>query len=237
MIKNILLASIFSFVSIATISAQDISVGARAGMMWHNVVSKDLSSALTFNTVSTPSYGLVANIGLTDNIAFHTELNYTEKGFKTNIGKDLTLFGLSLPVGAKATTIVKYVDMPLAIKYKFGNTEGVHFYAMGGANLGYAVSGDISSSVKLLIDINVNKTAINMTSSNYQRFEVGGIAGVGMNVPVGNGNFYIDARYNRSFQDVYEVPIVGAKVRNQGFGIGLGYLMNLDGGSSKVKHR
>jgi hypothetical protein len=235
--KNILLAGIFSILSTATIFAQNMAIGARAGMMWQNVVSQDLSSALDFNTISTPSVGLVANIGLTDNIAFHTELNYTEKGFKTNIGQDLTLFGLNLPVGARATTIVKYVDMPLAIKYTLGNTEGVHFYAMGGANLGYAMSGEISSSLKLLIDINVNKTAINMSSQNYKRFEVGGIAGVGMNVPVGNGNFYIDARYNRSFQDVYEVPIVGAKVRNQGFGIGLGYLMTLDGGGSKTKRR
>jgi Outer membrane protein beta-barrel domain len=185
-----------------------------------------IPSQIDFKTISTSSIGLVADVKLTDNISFHPELNYTEKGFKTNIGKDLSLLGVQLPLGARAATVVKYVDAPLTIKYKFGNTEGVSFYAMAGPTVGYALSGKLETSAKVIIDIKIASTPIDLTSQNYTRFEVGGILGAGMNVPVGNGNFYIDARYTRSFQDVYEVPVVGAKVRNKGFGIGLGYVHN-----------
>jgi hypothetical protein len=224
--KNIFLAVCFSVFSFSFLSAQSIALGARAGMMWNNVVSGDLDNTIDFKTISTSSIGLVADVKLTDNIAFHPELNYTEKGFKTNIGKDLNLLGVQLPLGARASTVVKYVDMPLTIKYNFGNTEGVNFYAMAGPTLGYALNGKLETSAKVIIDIKIASTPINLASQNYARFEVGGIVGAGMNVPVGNGTFYIDARYTRSFQDVYEVPIIGSKVRNQGFGVGLGYLHN-----------
>lgn len=224
--KSIFLAACFSFISFSFLTAQNVALGARAGIMWNNVVSGDLDNTIDFKTISTSSIGLVADVKLTDNIAFHPEFNYTEKGFKTNIGKDLTLLGVQLPLGAKASTVVKYVDMPLTIKYQFGNTEGAHFYAMAGPTLGYALSGKLETSAKVIIDIKIASTPINLASQNYSRFEVGGIVGAGMSVPVGNGNFYVDARYTRSFQDVYEVPIIGSKVRNQGFGIGLGYVQN-----------
>jgi Outer membrane protein beta-barrel domain len=224
--KSIFLAVCFSIFSGALLTAQNIALGARTGIMWNSVVSNSLANTIDFKTISTSSIGLVADVKLTDNISFHPELNYTEKGFKTNIGKDLSLLGVQLPLGARAATVVKYVDAPLTIKYKFGNTEGVSFYAMAGPTVGYALSGKLETSAKVIIDIKIASTPIDLTSQNYTRFEVGGILGAGMNVPVGNGNFYIDARYTRSFQDVYEVPVVGAKVRNKGFGIGLGYVHN-----------
>ena len=224
--KSIFLAAVLTLVSFSFIKAQNVAFGARAGMMWNNVVSGDLDNTIDFKTISTSSIGLVADVKLTNNIAFHPELNYTEKGFKTNIGKDLTLLGVQLPLGARASTVVKYVDAPLTIKYRFGNTEGVSFYAMAGPTLGYALSGKLETSAKVIIDFKIASTPINLNSQNYSRFEVGGIVGAGVNVPVGNGNFYVDARYTRSFQDVYEVPVIGSKVRNQGFGIGLGYVHN-----------
>jgi hypothetical protein len=224
--KNSVLTALFVLLTFSFINAQGVSLGARAGMVWNHVVSRDLNSTLDFNTINAASVGLVANIHLTDNISFQPELNYTEKGFKTSVGTDLKLFGTNLPIGARANTVVKYLDMPLALKYNFG-TEGVRFFAMAGPTLGYALSGTIETYTKVLIvDVKAATTPINLNNENYKRFEVGGIVGSGVSIPVGNGNFYADVRYTRSFQDVYEVPIVGAKVRNQGFGVGIGYLMN-----------
>ena len=224
--KSIFLATAFSLIILSMSYAQNVAFGARASIMWNNVLSPNLSNTLNFNTISTSSIGLVADVKLTDALAFHPELNYTEKGFKTDVGKDLTLLGVQLPVGARASTVVKYVDMPLALKYNFGNTEGVHFYAMAGPTLGYALSGMLETSAKVIIDFKIASTPINLNSQNYKRFEVGGVVGGGLSIPVGNGNFYMDARYTRGFQDVYEVPLVGAKVRNQAFGLGLGYVHN-----------
>ena len=226
--KNIFFAAFLSVFTFTFINAQNLSVGLRVGPSWQNVLSNDIT-ALDFNAISVASVGVVADLKLTDNIAFHPEFNYTEKGFKSNVGTDLSLFGTSLPIGARATTTVKYLDVPLAIKYNFGNTEGVHFYAMAGPSLGYALSGTVESYAKVLItDIKVGTSTIDLDAQNYKRFEVGGLVGAGMNIPVGNGNLFIDGRYQRSFMDVYEVPVIGAKVRNQGFGFSIGYSFNLN---------
>jgi Outer membrane protein beta-barrel domain len=226
--KNIVLAAILSVVAFSFVTAQNLAVGLRVGASWQNVQSRDIT-ALDFNTISVASFGAVADVKLTNNITFHPEINYTEKGFKSNVGTDLSLFGTSLPIGARATTVVKYVDAPLTIKYNFGNTEGVHFYAMAGPTLGYALSGNINSYAKVLItDVKIATTEIDLSAQNYKRFEVGGLLGAGVNLPVGNGNLFFDVRYTHSFMDVYEVPVVGALVRNQGYGFSLGYSLNLN---------
>jgi Outer membrane protein beta-barrel domain len=226
--KNIFLSAILSVFAFSFINAQNVAVGLRVGASWQNVQSRDVT-ALGFNNISVASFGAVADVKLTNNITFHPEINYTEKGFKSNVGTDLSLFGTSLPIGARATTVVKYIDAPLTIKYNFGNTEGVHFYAMAGPTLGYALSGNIESYAKVLItDIKIATTDIDLSAQNYKRFEVGGVIGAGVNLPVGNGNIFIDGRYTHSFMDVYEVPVVGAKVRNQGFGFSVGYSFNLN---------
>jgi Outer membrane protein beta-barrel domain len=225
--KNILVAGLLSVFAITFMNAQNVAVGLRAGASWQNVQSKDIT-AVSFNNISVASFGAVADISLTNNITFHPELNYTEKGFKSNVGTDLSLFGTTLPIGARVNTTVKYIDMPLAIKYNFGNTEGVHFYGMAGPTLGYAMSGQLESYAKVLIvDVKLSTTPIDLTAQNYKRFEVGGMLGAGVSFPIGNGNLFMDARYTHSFMDVYEVPVVGAKVRNQGFGFSLGYSINL----------
>ncbi len=211
----------------SNVIAQNLAIGARAGLMWNNVTSRELGNTLTFESISTPSVGVVFNASLMENLAFHTELNYTEKGFRTNIGTDVSLFGTQLPIGARANTTVKYIDIPLALKYSIGQPDGVQFFAIAGPSLGYAMSGELETFAKVLIDVKVSSTPIDLSSQNYKRFEVGGIVGLGVSAPLGNGRVFLDGRYTTSFMDVYEVPVVGANVRNQGYGVSLGYIMNL----------
>ncbi|NJN33207.1 MAG: PorT family protein [Saprospiraceae bacterium] len=134
---------------------------------------------------------------------------------------------LNCPSEHGANTTVKYLDIPLALKYSLGAPDGVQFFAMAGPSLGYAISGELETFAKVLIDVRVASTPIDLSAQNYKRFEVGGIVGLGVSAPLGNGRVFLDGRYTTSFMDVYEVPVVGANVRNQGYGVSLGYIMNL----------
>jgi Outer membrane protein beta-barrel domain len=227
MTKNIVLSSLFSLITFFSINAQN-TAGLRVGSTWNNVTSKDLSGTIDFKTMSSASFGAFYELDLGHNFSVQPEINYNEKGFKSDIGKDFTLFGVNLPVGANAVTVIKYVDVPVLAKYKFGNTEGVHAYVIAGPSLGYAMNGTIDTRAKVLIDFKIASTPIDLTSNNYKRLEVAGVIGGGVALPIGDkAKLFADVRYTKSLMDVYELPITGSRLRNQGFGVGVGFAVNL----------
>lgn len=178
--KILFLASFLSIATISTMMAQN-AAGARVGATWNNVTSKDLNGTVDFKNMSSMSAGAFYEVGLGYNFYVQPELNYNEKGFRSDVNKDLTLFGINLPVGGSAVSVIKYVDVPVLLKYKLGNTEGgVKAYIMAGPSLGYALSGNIETRAKVLIDIKVADSPINLNSNNYKRTELAGVIGAGV---------------------------------------------------------
>lgn len=225
--KNIILAALFILSAIASINAQN-AAGLRIGANWNNVTSKDLSGTIDFKTMSSISAGAFYEFDLGHNFSVQPELNYNEKGFKSDISKDLTLFNVNLPLGANTTTVIKYVDVPVLAKYKFGSTEGVRAYVMAGPSLGYAMNGTIDTRAKVLIDFKVASTPIDLTSNNYKRVEVAGVIGGGVELPISEkAKLFADVRYAKSLMDVYEMPVTGSRFRNQAFGASVGFAINL----------
>lgn len=225
--KSIILAGFISLCAFTSINAQN-AAGARIGTTWNNVTSKDLDGTINFKPMSSLSAGAFYELDLGYNFSVQPEVNYNEKGFRSDLNKDFTLFGVNLPVGASAVTVVRYVDIPVLAKYKFGNAEGVRAYLMAGPSLGYALDGTIETRAKLLIDFKVASTPIDMTANNYKRMELAGVIGGGVELPIGDkAKIFADVRYSKSFTDVYEMPVTGSRLRNQGFGVGVGFAINL----------
>jgi hypothetical protein len=222
--KGIFLASVFTVLTSVFTTAQN-AIGVRIGTNWNNVTSSAFNNTIDFKTFRAGSFGIVAELPITDNFSIQPEINYASKGFRIREGIDLELFNIDLPVGVDAITRIRYIDMPLMGKYTFG-TEGVRAYVMAGPTVGYATSGALETRAKVIIDFKIGSTLINLDAVNYQRFEIGGVIGWGAEFPVGNGKIFADMRYTRGFKEVYDVPVVGAKVSNQGFGVGIGYKMN-----------
>ena len=225
--KNIFLASLLSLFTFSALNAQN-AAGGRIGASWNNVTSKDLNGTIDFKTMSSYSAGAFYELDLGYNFFVQPEVNYNEKGFRSDLNKDFTLFGVNLPVGANAVTVVRYVDVPVLAKYKFGHTEGVRAYLMAGPSLGYALNGTIDTRAKLLIDFKVASTPIDLTANNYKRLELAGVVGGGVELPIGSvAKIFADVRYSKSLTDVYEMPVTGSRLRNQGFGVGVGVAINL----------
>ena len=229
--KSILAIAVLALASFATISAQTFSLGAKVGYNWNNVTAPAFNGTLDFKKMTNTNFGLVAQIGLTDNFSIQPELNYVQKGFRIQESKDLNLYNVPIPLGVSAVTAIKYIDIPLLAKYKFRG-EGASGYVFAGPSVGYALSGNLETHAQVIIDIKVASTNINLDAVDYKRFEVGGVVGAGFEVPIGRAKLFGEARYTQGFNDVYEVPVIGARVKNNGFGLSAGFTVPFGGGTS-----
>ena len=229
--KSILAIALFAVASFATLSAQTISLGAKVGYNWNNVSAPAFNGTLDFKQMTNVNFGLVSQIGLTDNFSIQPELNYVQKGFRIQESKDLTLYNVPIPLGVNAVTAVKYIDIPVLAKYKFRGA-GASGYVFAGPSVGYALSGNLETHAQVIIDIKVASTPINLDAVNYKRFEVGGVVGAGFEVPIGSAKLFAEARYTHGFNQVYEVPVIGAQVKNTSFGVSAGFAVPFGGKSS-----
>jgi len=220
----------------AFLAVAQTSIGIRGGITYSNVPEPSAISGIVpdFKFITGKSFAVVADIGINNQFSFQPELAYTEKGFAIREGFDVNLFEVPIPLGVKAITKVNYIEAPLLAKYKFGN-EKVGAYLMAGPTLGYATGGRFQTKAQILIDINLIDRKLDLDNLGYERFEVGGTVGAGVNFNTNNGgSFFIDARYTKGFTNVYDVPVVDLKLKNQGIGVSVGYMMPLTSGKKRI---
>ncbi|MEM9918937.1 MAG: hypothetical protein AAF990_12625, partial [Bacteroidota bacterium] len=68
---------------------------------------------------------------------------------------------------------------------------------------------------------------------DFNRWEVSGTVGAGMTIDTRGGALFMDARYTHGLTDVNQLPIVDLNAKNRGFGVNIGYLINLQGGGTR----
>ena len=219
------IALVFAF----NLQAQDISFGLKTGVQSANVkvpgFINDISQIPDFKSITTFNVGVVSEIGLHENFAVQPELNFTQKGFQIKEDFDVNLFDIPLPVGVRAITKFNYLEMPVLAKARFGN-ELAEFYLVAGPTFGYALSGNLDTRAKLLVELDVFSTSIDLDAVGYKRFEVGGMAGAGAAFGIGNGNkLFLDVRYSHGFSQAYDIPIVHERVQHNSIGLNVGFTM------------
>ncbi len=201
-------------------------IGGRVSLAFQNVSAPSLNGQVSFNTISTYTIGAVGEFGLSPNLSIQPELNYAEKGFKVNAdASGISILGTTINLGGSAVTSVKYIDLPVLLKYKFGDEGGVRWYVTGGPTFGYAASGSVDTYADVIIKVKLISTPLDFNANGFNRFEVGGAVGGGVEIPAGAGKFFADVRYTRGFTDAYTVPTIGVAVKNTGVGIGVGYMV------------
>ncbi len=222
-----------AFVFALNMSAQEISFGIKTGVQSANVkvpgFINDISQIPDFKSITTVNVGAVSEIALHKNFAVQPELNFTQKGFQLNENFDVNLFSLPIPVGATAITKFNYLEMPLLAKAKFGN-ENANFYLVAGPTFGYTLSGKLDTRAKLLVEVDLFETAIDLDAVGYERWEVGGMAGGGVSIGTGNGSqLFLDVRYSHGFTQPYDIPVVRERVQHQSVGVNIGFMMPIGG--------
>lgn len=229
LLKTTFLALLLAFAF--HLQAQTFSIGLKGGAQLANVkapgVFDKVSFLPDFQPIATPNIGVVSEINLHPNFSIQPELSWTQKGFQLNESFDVNLFDVPVPLGVTAITKFNYLEMPLLAKAKFGN-----FYVLAGPTFGYALNGNLRTRADLFItEIDLTNTGINLEKVGYERWEVGGMAGAGVSIPVfnGGGQIFLDARFSHGFTQPYDIPIVHEKVLHKNFGLNVGFTVPLGG--------
>jgi len=215
---------------IALFTYAQTSIGIKGGVNYTSISQPDIIKGIgvDFKSITGASFGLVAEIGITDHFAIQPEIGYRQKGFKIEEGLDLELFNVPVPIGGKAVTKLNYIEAPILAKVKFGNAR-VQGYVGAGPVFSYASGGRFITKAKvLLVEVPITDTKLDLDALGFERFDVGATIGTGIQFNTATaGSFFADVRYNKGFRDVYDVPVVDLKLQNSGFGINVGYMIPL----------
>lgn len=221
-IKLFIAATLALFISIQ-ISAQS-TLTVKGGLLMSNVSVNGIGEAFTPDKAYLPGWqiGLFTELPMSNQLSFAPGIQLAEKGFMAKEGLNVNLFQVPVELGVKAETRIKYLQAPLWLKYNMGNGP-IKGYITGGPTLGYALDGQIQTKANFILDFNVSKHNLNLSKDMYNRFEVGAGIGGGVEFDTGRGSILFEASYQHAFTDILSDPIVDVRVRNQGFGLSIGY--------------
>ncbi len=162
---------------------------------------------------------------LNRNLSFVTGGQYTSRGFTMKEDLNIDLLGMDLPIGARIETRLKYLEVPVMLKYTFDQV-GVTPYIKAGASAGYAIDGKIQPKVDALISFKLPAVNINLSGDMYNRLDVSGIVAGGMNLPVSEtGSIQFEVTYRHSLNDMFMDKITDIRIKSHGLSAGLGYTM------------
>ena len=111
------------------------------------------------------------------------------------------------------------------LKYAFGE-GGVQPYIKAGASTAYAIDGKIQPKVNALITWKLPAININLQNDMYNRLDLSGVVGAGVDLPVGEtGAIKLEANYRHSLNDMFLDKITDIRIKSHGLSASLGYTM------------
>jgi hypothetical protein len=170
-----------------------------------------------------PELGLIAEYDLGHRLSLVSGVLYSRKGFTIDQGFDFGLLGLNIPVEVRIDAHLNYIETPLSLKYTLGDGP-TQFYALGGISTSYATSGTIRPVARVLLDINLPSINIDFGDNNFERWNIAGTGGLGVQHQVGNGNIYADIQYKHGLTNIITDTIIDLDLKNKGFSLGIGYV-------------
>lgn len=203
------------------------SVGVKTGVNFADAKLSGISAALlpNANIIATPTAGVNMQYRVTDQLSFQPEINYIQRGFQAKESFQFDVFDFPVPLGIKAITRINYLELPIQLKYKF-TTGNVQPYIMGGPSVSYAMNGKVREVANVLIDINIGTQNINLSNSNFNRWEAGGRLAAGLAFKTVLGEIQLEGAYYHSMTDFFKNPIVDVHAYNKGLTLQAGWSYN-----------
>jgi hypothetical protein len=175
--------------------------------------------------ISQYTVGIQYEKGLGRHTSFITGGQYTSRGFTAKTNFDVNVIGLDLPIDARIDTRLKYIEVPVELKYSFGD-QGVKPYIKAGASAAYALSGKLQPKVDAIITWKLPAIHINLENDMYNRLDVSGIVGGGVDIPTSEtGSIRFDLTYRHSLNDMFLDNITDIRIKSNGLSAGIGYTM------------
>lgn len=206
--------------------AQGIEIGAKGSLNLSNISKFELANSILGDTKTLPSGGgaIFAEIPLGEGFSFRPEVGYSRRGAKIqnlNIGKWIGaggFLGSILNEGIQPRAYLDYIDVPLMVKYKFGQSTAGNGYVIGGPTLGFLVDSGLRVSLFGATNINVP------LDYGFKKFEFGGQVGAGYEFPLaGKTKAFVEATYKHGFTNIIEdLGVFQFRSRNNNLGISAG---------------
>lgn len=208
----------------AYIANAQFSVGVKTGMNFADASLSGVSESILpdANVVNTALAGVNMQYHITDKLSFQPEVNWVQRGFQAYAGTNVNILDIPVPVGITAITKINYIELPVQLKYKFA-TGNVQPYIMAGPSVAYATSGTIREVAKALIDFNIGTQDINLSNSNFNRWEAGARIQAGVAFKTVLGEIQLEGGYYHGLTDFFKNPIVDVHAYNKGFTMQLGW--------------
>lgn len=176
---------------------------------------------------------IFSNFEITENFSIQPEFHFVQKGVKFT-GKDATD-----NMDLKMTYRFNYLELPVLARFNFINpSENVVFYLAAGPSVGYGLNGTYKGE-NVSLEANEggirkgdfemdlewdDEYGIDGTKSN--RWDIGGVAGFGVEFLTDVVNVVLDTRYNMDFTDAVKYENTPSpepdKIYNRGFSFTVG---------------
>jgi hypothetical protein len=139
--KKLLLVTICIVSAVSLMQAQ-VSVGVHANGILAGGSIKEEDIKLKQKSRFSWKFGVVANIGITEQLSFMPQLNVLSKGGKIDSRITESYEGINYTVETKGKNTLTYVELPLNIVYTMNG-----FFAGAGPSLSYGIGGKSNGTV------------------------------------------------------------------------------------------
>ncbi len=171
------------------------------------------------------SFGVIYKRQIDEKWALSTGVNFTRRGVQSNINQSIELYDMPIEVGARLIHKMDYVEMPALVEYKFGNDNWkIRPYVFAGPMVAYESGYNIAAKAHLVVNFNLFDYEVDLGNNTFNRFDVSGVAGGGLSIPVKRGSINIDVRYIHGFSDILDNPIIDLDITHRNLRLSASYV-------------
>ncbi len=202
------------------------SIGIRAGFnlaTMNTNLSDNLSEYTGMSHKSFGTLGLLYKASLDENWAISTGINYARRGAETKLNEDLQIFDRNIPIGVKLIHKMDYIEIPILFEYRVKDSKHVSPYLLAGAYFAYEIKYNMQFKSHFIVDVNLYNYNIDLTNSNFKRFDISGVIGAGVYIPLATGNLNFDVKYLHGFTDILSNTIVDLGMQHSNIRMGMSY--------------
>lgn len=220
-----LLTGVFALITLA--ATAQISIGPRVGVTlakW-SLNEDELADFGDIKNRSGLLAGVVAEIRLNDNFAIQPEINFMQKGFKSEYSEVDSIFG---SLEEKTNAVINYLEVPVLLKAgaSFGPAR---VDVLAGPSFGYGLNGKVKYEFTFDGETEKEEEDIDFEDDEISRLDLGLQFGAAVTFGLGErANIFVDGRYLLGLTNLNDSGDDDIKAYNRGIALSAGVLFSLN---------
>lgn len=193
----------FVMIGIFSHNLANAQLGLRLGA---NLAKFNVNNDIEQNSKFGLSGGVYLRVNLAGRLFLQPEFNLTQHGSKQDLND-----------GDYSSVTINYMQIPILLKYVFGDVEGTSVFVQGGPYFSKGV-GNIKLKDCINGDCNTDKINFEDVNFNLKKGDVGLMLGAGVNV---TNKIFADIRVGLGISNISEID--DYDIRNTAINFGVGY--------------